>query len=90
MELAGKNLRFRFGDHTILVGVATPHRFVEFVILSGFDRGVILEDNRDGYFGMGFAPALEGHFAQGLVKEASGLLALELHLDALHITVGCF
>jgi hypothetical protein len=38
MVLAAKNLRFGFGDHTILVGVATPHRKVEFFILSGFNR----------------------------------------------------
>ena len=60
MELAGKNLRFGFGDHTILVGVATPHSFVEFFVLAGFDSVFVIEDNRDGNLGMGFDTAWKG------------------------------
>ena len=90
MELAGKNLRFDLGDHTILVGIAPPHGFVESFVLAGFDGAFVIEDNRDGNLGVRFGATIEGHFAQGLVEDASGFLALELHLDALDVAVGCF
>jgi hypothetical protein len=38
---------------------------------------------------MGFDVGIEWHFAQGLIEDASGFLALELHFDPLHVAVGC-
>jgi hypothetical protein len=48
MKLAGKDFRLGPGDHTIPVGVATPHCLIEFFVPAGFDRVIVVEDNRNG------------------------------------------